>query len=84
MSVMHYVYLIRSEEFPERTYIGYTDDLKARMTAHNQGKGGSTAKSKPWKLVTYLAFSGKKQALDFESYLKSGSGHAFAKKRLWI
>jgi len=33
--------------------------------------------------VTYLAFSEKSKALAFEQYLKSGSGHAFANKRLW-
>jgi hypothetical protein len=31
----------------------------------------------------YLAFSTKTQALSFERYLKSGSGHAFSRKRLW-
>ncbi len=37
----------------------------------------------PWKLVTYIAFSDERKAETFERYLKSGSGHAFAKKRLW-
>jgi hypothetical protein len=37
----------------------------------------------PWKLVTYVAFSDIEKARAFERYLKSGSGHAFAKKRLW-
>ena len=35
------------------------------------------------KLVTYVAFSDSKKAALLERYLKSGSGHAFAKKRLW-
>jgi len=34
-------------------------------------------------VVTYIAFSGREQAEAFEHYLKSGSGHAFARKRLW-
>jgi hypothetical protein len=33
--------------------------------------------------VTYIAFSDEQKARMFELYLKSGSGHAFAKKRLW-
>jgi putative endonuclease len=33
-------------------------------------------------MQTYLAFSTKAQALAFERYLKSVSGHAFARKRL--
>jgi predicted GIY-YIG superfamily endonuclease len=37
-----------------------------------------TKKYMPWKLVTYLAFSDKYAALDFETYIKKGSGQAFA------
>jgi hypothetical protein len=33
--------------------------------------------------VTYVAFSDEKKGETFERHLKSGSGHAFAKKRLW-
>jgi hypothetical protein len=32
--------------------------------------------------VTYLAFSDDAKAVEFERYLKSASGRAFAKKRL--
>ena len=41
-----------------------------------------TAKFKPWELVWYCAFPHKYKALEFEKYLKSHSGRAFAKKRL--
>jgi len=30
-----------------------------------------------------LCFEDETRAIDFEKYLKSGSGNAFAKKRLW-
>ncbi len=78
---MHYVYIIRSE-VDGSFYSGYTSDPRQRMIDHNSGKNKSTKSKKPWKLVTYLAFSNKKRALDFESYLKTGSGLAFAVKRL--
>ena len=80
---MHYVYLIESIPDPNRHYVGFTEDLRQRLADHNSGKNLSTASHRPWRLVAYLAFSSKKQALAFEKYLKSGSGHAFAKKRLW-
>ena len=80
---MHYVYLIRSQQHSEKTYIGLTSDLKMRLAKHNEGGCPHTAKYKPWSLQTYLAFSTRQQAAEFESYLKSGSGRAFAKKRLW-
>lgn len=60
-----------------------TDDLKARIRDHNAGKSSHTAKFMPWTLVTYLAFSDEKKAIEFERYLKTGSGWAFANKRLW-
>ena len=80
---MHYVYLIESESTRRKCYVGYSDDLRQRVADHNAGKNVSTASYRPWRLRTYLAFSSKAQALEFEHYLKSGSGHAFAKKRLW-
>jgi predicted GIY-YIG superfamily endonuclease len=80
---MKYVYLIQSIPFPDQRYIGVTSDLKNRLQAHNEGCSQHTSKFKPWQLVTYLIFSNDKKASEFEKYLKSGSGRAFAKKRLW-
>jgi putative endonuclease len=80
---MHYVYMIESTSQPVCRYVGYTDDLRRRMKDHNAGKNLSTARRWTWTLRTYLAFPSMMQALAFERYLKSGSGHAFAKKRLW-
>jgi predicted GIY-YIG superfamily endonuclease len=69
--------------FPERRYVGFTSDLKKRITTHNAGGSVHTSKYKPWILVSYHAFTDKRRAQEFEYYLKSGSGKAFAKKRLW-
>jgi len=41
-----------------------------------------TNKYKPWTIETYLVFSDKKLAKQFEKYLKSGSGRAFLMRRL--
>lgn len=49
---------------------------------HNLGKVPATKPHRPWRLVWYGAFGTKKQACDFEQYLKTGSGKAFAYKRL--
>jgi putative endonuclease len=77
-----YVYLLESVEHPDESYVGLTDNLKARFAAHNAGQSPHTAKFKPWRLVTYIAFSDETKAVAFERYLKSASGRAFAKKRL--
>jgi predicted GIY-YIG superfamily endonuclease len=80
---MKYVYLIQSIPHPDQRYIGLTSDIKNRIPDHNEGKSSHTAKFKPWKLITYLGFSSESKAIAFEKYLKSGSGIAFANKRLW-
>jgi putative endonuclease len=79
---MHYVYLLESVSALGQRYIGVTSDLKRRLADHNAGKSPHTSKYAPWKLVTYVAFTDRQKAEAFEHYLKSGSGHAFAKKRL--
>jgi putative endonuclease len=80
---VRYVYLLQSESVVGQRYVGITSDLKQRLADHNAGKSPHTSKYVPWKLVTYLAFSDKQKAETFERYLKSGSSHAFAGKRLW-
>jgi predicted GIY-YIG superfamily endonuclease len=80
---MYYVYLIESTLDPSRHYVGFSADLRHRLSEHNDGKLSTTAVHRPWRLKIYLGFSSKKQALSFESYLNSGSGHAFARRRLW-
>ena len=79
---MKYVYLLESVDYPDQFYVGLTDDLRVRFDAHNAGQSPHTAKFKPWRLVTYVAFSDEAKAAAFERYLKSSSGRAFAKKRL--
>ncbi len=80
---MHYVYLLQSQSRPDQRYIGLTRDLKARLAKHNEGGVTHTSKFRPWALQTYVAFSSREQAAHFEQYLKSGSGRAFANRRLW-
>ena len=80
---MFYVYLIRSEEHPEQRYIGFTTNLKDRIATHNAGGSVHTAKFKPWVLIAYHAFADKRKEQEFEHYLKTGSGRAFANKHFW-
>lgn len=78
---MNYVYIIRSIDYPEQVYVGYTKDLKKRLYNHNSGTTHHTEKYKPWKIVMYVAFECEKKARAFEKYLKSHSGRSFAQKR---
>ena len=63
-------------------YVGVTENIPRRLDQHNCGNVRSTAKKRPYGLVWYCAFPNKIKALQFEKYLKHGSGFAFARKRL--
>ena len=80
---MKYVYLIQSIPYPKEKYIGITSDIKDRLKVHNEGGSPHTSKFKPWKVVVYMAFSREEKAREFEQYLKTGSGRAFATRHLW-
>ena len=80
---MRYVYLLESQGVPGQRYVGITSDVERRLAEHNAGQSSHTSKYAPWKLITYIAFTNQQKAETFERYLKSGSGHAFANKRLW-
>ncbi len=78
---MCYVYILYSSKSKD-FYFGYTEDLRRRLAEHNKGLSKATAPYKPWHLVFCAAFDNAKKAKDFELYLKTGSGKAFAYKRL--
>jgi putative endonuclease len=81
---MFYAYILQSVSCPEQLYRGHTTDLKQRLSEHNAGKCPHTAKFIPWKLRFYAAFETLELAQQFEAYLKSGSGHAFAKRHFGL
>ena len=79
----HFVYIIQSIDYPNKKYVGHTNNIKKRLLEHNSGSKNSefTKKYKPWKLLFYCAFNNNEKAVAFEKYLKSGSGRAFTNKR---
>lgn len=79
---MYYVYILENN-YDKRWYIGYTSDLKRRVSEHNNSSGGKTTKQgKSWKLIYYEAYIDKNDATGREIFLKSGAGHRFIKKQL--
>ncbi|MBU0531690.1 GIY-YIG nuclease family protein [Patescibacteria group bacterium] len=79
---MYYVYILKNI-IDGSLYKGFTTDIDARLKEHRKGTTKTTKREGGhYELVWYCAFSNKKQALDFEQYLKSGSGRAFTNKRL--
>ena len=77
-----YVYILQSQPDPGHFYVGLTDDLRDRLRRHNAGEVAHTSKFRPWRVKTAVAFTDRQRAGEFERYLKTASGRAFAKKRL--
>jgi len=76
---MYYIYSLKCKN---GYYIGCTNDLKDRIYRHQNGYVPATAKRLPIELEFYFAIRNKYKAFEFEKYLKSGSGRAFAKRHL--
>ncbi len=74
-----FVYVLRSDK-DNRPYIGATRNVSQRLGTHNSGGSVYTAPHRPWRLIVSLEFSTEQSALEFERYLKTGSGRAFAKR----
>jgi putative endonuclease len=77
---MQYVYILMCSD--GKKYTGCTSNLKLRIDRHKNGHVPATSDRRPVELITYLAFSDKHKAFNFEKYLKTGSGRAFANKHL--
>jgi len=65
-----YVYILQSKA-GEHFYIGFTENLQARLKDHNSGKVPHSTKFRPWRIKTAIAFTDRQRAIEFEHYLKS-------------
>lgn len=79
---MWFVYILQSMQREERFYVGVASDVDRRLQEHNASACSSTKKNGPWRVKTFIGFDDRRRAFAFEKYLKSGSGRAFAKRRL--
>ena len=81
---MYYVYILQSISFSTKIYIGFTENIGARLKTHNEGSSPHTSKYRPWLIKSYCAFEERETAVAFERYLKTHSGRAFIYKRFII
>ena len=66
-----YVYLLKSVGSKRnKTYVGYTKDLKKRIFLHNKGKGAKATRGYKWKIIFKKRFISKNKAMSFEYKLK--------------
>jgi putative endonuclease len=63
-------------------YIGYSADLKSRLSQQADGASFATKYRGPWKLIYYEAYVERADAKGRERYLKSGAGRRFLRTQL--
>ena len=69
--MVYYVYLITTiKGYPNKSYVGYTNNIKSRITKHNSNLGAKSTKGYKWELVYKRRFNSKSNALSFEYKLK--------------
>ena len=68
----YFVYLIVSnlKKNKKISYVGYTNNLKKRISLHNSGKGAKFTRGKKWKLVYYRKYDSRSLAMKNEYILK--------------
>ena len=80
---MYFIYVLASE-MAQKSYVGSTDDVERRLGEHNEGRGASTSKYRPWRILYTETFVTREEALEREKYLKSRSGRRFLKRVVFV
>ena len=52
------------------TYVGWSNDVMARLAKHNVGKGAKTTRGRSWQLLHSEWFPTKREAMSREWHLK--------------
>ena len=68
--MIFYVYMLKSKGVKPVTYVGYTNNLKKRISLHNAGKGAKFTRGRKWMLIYKEKFKSKKEAISREYYIK--------------
>ena len=67
----YFVYMLKSKDSKPVTYVGYTNNIKKRITLHNAGKGAKFTKGRKWKLIYKEKIKTKNEAISREYYIKN-------------
>jgi putative endonuclease len=78
---MFYVYLLHSIS-DNGFYIGFSTDLRKRISDHKRAASFATKSRGPWKLIFYETYTEREDAEGREKYLKSGAGRRFLRSQL--
>ena len=69
--MVYYVYFLKTlDDYPAKTYVGYTNNLNKRLEKHNSNLGAKSTRGYKWVLIYKKKFYSKSKALSFEYKLK--------------
>ena len=69
--MFYYVYMLKNiSNNKKKSYVGYTHNLKKRLTKHNSNKGAKSTKGYKWKLIYKKKFKTKSLAMSYEYKIK--------------
>ena len=68
-----YVYVIGSKKKPIKTYVGWTNNLKKRLSKHNLGLGAKFTRGRKWKILYSESLHSKSDAMKREYKLKKNN-----------
>tara|TARA_B000000609_G_C23818680_1_gene161855 strand:- start:18 stop:248 length:231 start_codon:yes stop_codon:yes gene_type:complete len=63
--------MLKSKDSKPVTYVGYTNNIKKRITLHNAGKGAKFTRGRKWKLIYKEKIKTKNEAISREYYIKN-------------
>ena len=67
----YFVYMLKSKNSKPVTYVGYTNNIKTRITLHNAGRGAKFTRGRKWKLIYKEKIKTKNEAISREYYIKN-------------
>ena len=66
----YYVYMLKLISKKSITYVGYTKNLKNRISLHNSGRGAKFTRGRKWELIYKEKYASKNKAISREYYIK--------------
>ena len=70
--MFYYTYMLKCiSTGVNKSYVGYTNNLKLRLEKHNSNKGARSTKGYKWILIYNKEFKSKNEAMSYEYKLKN-------------
>ena len=69
--MVYHVYMLKSKSGKPVTYVGYTNNIKKRISLHNAGKGAKFTRGRKWMLIYKEKCKSKREAISREYYINN-------------